>query len=99
MDVALVLAGTSFVGRHVLDVLSGRGVAVRATCRASRPGFVRCDLTRPDEVDSLLQDVRPRWVFACAGATVESSPAALHALHVSATETLLEAASGTCPTP
>ena len=97
MDVALVIAGQSFVGRHLTAHLARRGIVCRATSRSLEIGYLTCDLCRPAEVDALLQVVRPRWIFACAGATAQSSTAELHALHVTATETLLTAAARHVP--
>jgi NDP-hexose 4-ketoreductase len=91
MDVALVIAGRSFVGRHLRQTLASRHVTCRATSRQSQPECLACDLCRPDEVDALLERVRPRWIFACAGATAQSSAAELHAVDVAATESLLRA--------
>src|SRR6266404_490351 len=91
MDAALVIAGTSFVGRHLCRQLDQRTIAHSATTRAPRPGFLNCDLTRPGEIDEVIQSVQPRWIFNSAGATADSTPEAMHALHVTATESLLEA--------
>jgi nucleoside-diphosphate-sugar epimerase len=92
MDVALVVGGTSFVGRHVGRLLAVRGVSYVATSRVAKQTFLQCDLRHPGELSAVVQAVRPRWIFACAGATSQSSALELHALHVAATEELLEAA-------
>jgi nucleoside-diphosphate-sugar epimerase len=91
MDVALVIAGTSFVGRHLCRQLAQRAIAHSATTRTPRPGLLGCDLTCPDEIHAVIQSVQPRWIFNCAGATAQSNPEEMHALHVTATESLLEA--------
>lgn len=91
MDVALVIAGTSFVGRHLCRQLAQRTITHIATTRTPQPGFLRCDLTRPGEIHAVLQSVHPRWIFNCGGATAHSNPEEMHALHVTATESLLEA--------
>jgi GDP-4-dehydro-6-deoxy-D-mannose reductase len=91
MDVALVIAGTSFVGRHLCRQLAQRNIAYSATTRTPQRGFVRCDLTCSGEIHGVIQSVQPRWIFNCAGATAHSNPEEMHALHVTATESLLEA--------
>jgi GDP-4-dehydro-6-deoxy-D-mannose reductase len=91
MDVALVIAGQSFVGRHLLHRLAERHIRCHATSRDLQVGYLACDLTSPREVEGLLHIVRPRWIFACAGGTAHGDPAQLHAIHVTATETLLAA--------
>jgi NDP-hexose 4-ketoreductase len=91
MDVALVIAGCSFVGRHLCRQLAQRNIAHSATTRTPRPGLLGGDLTRPDEIHAVIQSVQPRWIFNCAGATAHSNPEEMHALHVTATESLLEA--------
>jgi GDP-4-dehydro-6-deoxy-D-mannose reductase len=97
MDVALVIAGTSFVGRHLLAALPERRVPFHTTSRSLRPSHLTCDLLRGPDVDALIEAVRPRWIFVCAGATVHSSPDDLHAVHVHATETLLQATARHAP--
>jgi GDP-4-dehydro-6-deoxy-D-mannose reductase len=97
MDVALIIAGNSFVGRHLRRQLTLRGISHRATSRLPGPALLACDLTRPGETDALLRIVRPRWIFACAGATAQGSAEQLHALHVNGTEALLEAAARRVP--
>jgi nucleoside-diphosphate-sugar epimerase len=92
MDVALVVAGQSFVGRHLLERLALRRIPSCPTSRSLQSGFLACDLRDPRAVDELLKRVQPRWIFACAGATADSRPDELHALHVTAAETLLLAA-------
>jgi GDP-4-dehydro-6-deoxy-D-mannose reductase len=90
MDVALVIAGTSFVGRHLCRGLAQRGIAFHATSRTVRAGFLPCDLLEPDAISALLQSVQPRWIYACAGATSVCTPEHMHAVHVTGTEALLE---------
>src|SRR5438105_2614953 len=91
MDVALVLAGNSFVGRHLCRRLGALGIPCESTARRPRGSQRLCDLTTPAHIDAVLRDIRPRWVFACAGLTGPSSASDLHALHVVATEHLLNA--------
>jgi nucleoside-diphosphate-sugar epimerase len=90
MDVALVIAGTSFVGRHLCCQLAQRGISFQATSRTPRTGFLPYDLLQPDATGPLLQSVQPRWIFVCAGATTVSTAEQMHALHITATEALLE---------
>lgn len=98
MDVALVIASTSFVGRHLCRRLMQRGIAVQATSRTPRPGFLPCDLLQPkNAIAVLLQSVQPRWIFVCAGVTAVGTPEDMHAVHVTATESLLEAVARHAP--
>lgn len=90
MDTALLLAGTSFVGRHLADRLRAQGIPFQATSRTPRPGFLPCDLT-PAALDELLRTVRPRWLFQCAGATASADVEDLFRLHRDATAWLLDA--------
>lgn len=89
MDVALVIAGQSFLGRHLCCQLDRRGISFHRTSRRVLPAHFVCDLSQPRQVDALLDAIRPRWVFACTGATAHSSMADLYAIHVAATESLL----------
>jgi GDP-4-dehydro-6-deoxy-D-mannose reductase len=91
MDVALILAGQSFVGRHLREQLTRRGVTCLATARRAEATDIPCDVCKPGETDALLAAIRPRWIFACAGATADRSAAELHDVHVAATESLLRA--------
>src|SRR5438128_1797360 len=89
MDVALVIAGNSFVGRHLCRRLEQAGIPFRATSRTPLPDCLACDLTRPHEVDAVLAQVRPKWIFACAGGTPQTSLWELYRLHVTGSQTLL----------
>lgn len=89
MDTALVLAGGSFIGRHLCERLRSSGIACVATSRTPRPGFLFCDLTWPERLQAILHMHRPRWIFQCAGATAQSSAAELLGLHRDATASLL----------
>ncbi len=97
MDGALIIAGQSFLGRHLHQQFVRRGIPWRATSRQLHANYLACDICRPSQVDALLRSVRPRWIFACAGATASSSEVALHAVHVAATESLLRAAARHVP--
>lgn len=97
MDVALVIAGTSFVGRHLCRRLMQRCIPFQATSRSARAGFLPCDLLQPDATDVLLQSVQPRWIIVCAGVTAVGTPDDMHAVHVTATESLLGAVARHAP--
>ena len=90
MDVALVISGNSFVGRHLCRRLAQLGIAYQATSRAPQPGFLVCDLKAAHDLDRVLALARPRWVFVCSGATPQCGPHRLAAMHVTATESLLQ---------
>jgi GDP-4-dehydro-6-deoxy-D-mannose reductase len=91
MHTALVIAGTSFVGRHLCDRLRTDGVPLRATSRIASANHLACDLTLPGQIDAIVDSLRPRWIFQCAGGTGTSDDATLQRLHVDATGTLLGA--------
>jgi GDP-4-dehydro-6-deoxy-D-mannose reductase len=91
MDTALILSGNSFIGRHLHARLRAAHIPCQATSRTGQAGKPGCDLTRPEQVDQLLQALRPRWIFQCAGATAHADSLTLHRLHHDATRTLLEA--------
>ncbi|MHB2016793.1 MAG: GDP-L-fucose synthase family protein [Candidatus Xenobia bacterium] len=57
----LVSGGTGFFGRHIVEVLQGRGARVRAV------GSRDCDLKNADAVANLLYQVQPELVVHAAG--------------------------------
>ena len=85
MAKTLVLAGNSFIGRHIVERLSQAGVEVTATSRRS------CDLTNPQEVEHTIVATLPRWIIQCAGATTGGTRADMDRLHVDGTRSLLQA--------
>jgi GDP-4-dehydro-6-deoxy-D-mannose reductase len=93
MATALVLAGNSFVGRHLCRALREAGVRVVATTRKADgpPGAERCDLTDRERVEAVVAAARPQWVFQCAGATRTNDPRPLYRLHVEGTLNVLAA--------
>jgi GDP-4-dehydro-6-deoxy-D-mannose reductase len=97
MDVALVVAGNSFVGRHLGRRLDALRVPFHATSRDRRPGMLRCDLTRPGDPERIFATVRPRWIFVCAGSPAAGSAEEMHALHVRGSESLLSAVAQLVP--
>jgi GDP-4-dehydro-6-deoxy-D-mannose reductase len=93
MATALVLAGNSFVGRHLCRALREAGVRVVTTTRKADgpPGAERCDLTDRERVEAVVAAARPQWVFQCAGATRTNDPGLLYGLHVGGTLNVLSA--------
>src|SRR5438067_4328141 len=91
MDAALVIAGTSCVGRHLCRRLAELGISYQATSRTPQPGFLACDLLKPHVLGPVIESVRPRWIFACAAAPTDTSPHVPAAIHVTATVSLLRA--------
>src|SRR4051794_17000228 len=91
MTTALVLAGTSFVGRVIHEQLKRDGVRVVATSRRadSGPDLVHCDMTDHASLDALIEEVRPDWIVQCAGATQSNDPQELVQLHVNGSLALL----------
>jgi nucleoside-diphosphate-sugar epimerase len=99
MTTALVLAGNSFVGRHLCQALQEAGVRVVATARRpdSSARMQPCDLTDRSQVEAVVAAVRPQWVFQCAGATHSSDPVLLYRLHGEGTLNLLAALAHQAP--
>jgi len=64
----VVLGAAGFVGRHVVRALTKRGAEVtgvdRPGCGAAHVGL---DVTRPDDLDTLLERTKPTHVFNLAG--------------------------------
>jgi GDP-4-dehydro-6-deoxy-D-mannose reductase len=88
---ALIIAGTSFVGRHLREHLRALDVPFHATSRTPSPHYHSCDLHEPAQIDALLESLRPRWIFQCGGVTGQANRAELYRLHERATEDLLTA--------
>lgn len=87
---ALVVAGNSFVGKHLCHHLRQRSWEVIATSRHHQSSAAEvCDLTDQSQVRDLLRRLRPDCIFQCAGATASSLPEALFRLHVQGTLHLL----------
>jgi GDP-4-dehydro-6-deoxy-D-mannose reductase len=99
MTTVLVLAGNSFVGRHLCHALREKGLRVVATARGADgpPGTERCDLTDRDRVEEVVAAVRPQGVFQCAGATGAEDPGLLYGLHVGGTLNVLAAVARHAP--
>jgi GDP-4-dehydro-6-deoxy-D-mannose reductase len=99
MATVLVLAGNSFIGRHLCRTLQERGLRVVATARGADlpPGTERCDLTDRDRVEEVVAAARPQWIFQCAGATHTDDPRLLYGLHVGGTLNVLAAVARHAP--
>jgi GDP-4-dehydro-6-deoxy-D-mannose reductase len=99
MTTVLVLAGNSFVGRHLCRALRERGLQVVATARGADapPGTERCDLTDRERVEEVVAAARPQAVFQCAGATGTEDPRVLYGLHVGGTLNVLAAVARHAP--
>ena len=93
MGPALVLAGNSFLGRHLCGGLRRAGYEVVATARTpgGTPWMIRCDLTREEAIGELVGSLRPSWVFQCAAVTHSNEPGELYRLHVDGSLYLLRA--------
>ena len=84
MAKALVLAGRSFIGRHLRHELARAGHDVVATARGpwDLANSRVCDLTHAAEVAEVVAETKPDWIVQCAGATRSPDPAELYRLHV-----------------
>jgi GDP-4-dehydro-6-deoxy-D-mannose reductase len=93
---ALVIAGGSFIGRHLCRRLRDGGIAVRATGCGEELGY--WDIGDPQRIRELLQRVEPDWVFQCAAATTpDASPEELSRVHVNGTLNVLRASAEIAP--
>ena len=70
----LVTGASGYLGRRVVAVLAGAGIAYAETSRSSRAGEA-CDLTDASATRALLDRIGPSTVIHCAAA-VPASPAA-----------------------
>ena len=102
--VMLVTGAAGFIGRYVVDLLSGLGHRVFGTDIGPRPRYMEqekfasvdyapADLRAEDDVVSLMRRVRPAVVFHI-GAVFDFSAAEelLHEVNVAGTERVCEAA-------
>ena len=75
----LVTGGGGFIGRHLVDALlaDGQDVAIASRHAVERVGarIFSVDLTRPDEIGRLLDEIRPTTVFNLAGQRESASSA------------------------
>jgi dTDP-4-dehydrorhamnose reductase len=62
MDQTLVLGGTGFVGRELVDTLHARGASL-----SGKDGSLQCDASDPTSLAALLDRERPRIVVNCVG--------------------------------
>ena len=96
MPKVLVIAGTSFIGRHVCDHLRTIGCEVVATSRRAeangRGETVFCEVTDAASVEGAIKDSAPDWIIQCAGATSSRDPDELFRTHVDGTCNVLAAA-------
>jgi nucleoside-diphosphate-sugar epimerase len=94
---SLILAGASFIGRHLAARLRSADVPFRATSRTPQPNLLPCDLTRQTDIEAILQTLRPRTIYQCAGVTAASTESELFRLHQHAAEVLLRAVARVVP--
>jgi GDP-4-dehydro-6-deoxy-D-mannose reductase len=98
LSTALVTGSHGFVGRHLRQVLRGRGWDVVGLGRGDRnveaaadgEHYIRADLTDTDTLTSALEEVRPSVVFHLA-----ASPASKEADGATATEMIAGTVAGT----
>jgi GDP-4-dehydro-6-deoxy-D-mannose reductase len=95
----LVLAGSSFVGRHLVHKLREQRVPTVITSRrgigSEREAAV--DVTCSAELNSLFARVQPAWVINCAGATATASRSEMDRVHVDATANIMRATARYAP--
>lgn len=96
MPKALVIAGTSFIGRHVCDHLRASGCSVVSTSRrkelAAQDETVFCDLTDYTSVEAAIRESSPDWIVQCGGATSSRDARKLYRTHVDGTLNVLDVA-------
>jgi nucleoside-diphosphate-sugar epimerase len=91
MERALIFAGDSFLGRHLVGALKAAEWEVLSTSRRGSPGFIVCDLTDAAQVAEVVKDAGPALVVQCAGATHASDPREMVAVHCAGSLNVLEA--------
>ena len=84
--IVLVLAGNSFLGRHLRELMTSAGYQVAWTSRTSG---LRCDLTQPEDIAAVLQQVQPDWIIQCAGVVPTRDQTLLTQVHVQGSLLLL----------
>jgi GDP-4-dehydro-6-deoxy-D-mannose reductase len=93
---ALVIAGNSFVGRHLCRRLRDGGASVVAAGRGEKVD--RCDVTESESVRELFRRVAPDCVFQCAAATAPNATAEeLYRVQVTGALNVLRAAAAFAP--
>jgi GDP-4-dehydro-6-deoxy-D-mannose reductase len=93
---ALVIAGNSFVGRHLCRRLRDGGASVVATGRGQEAGS--CDVGDGEGVRELFRRVAPDCVFQCAAATAQDATAEeMYRVHVTGALNVLRAAAEFAP--
>jgi GDP-4-dehydro-6-deoxy-D-mannose reductase len=93
---ALVLAGGSFVGRHLCQRLRDGAIAVASTGRGEDMGY--CDIGDRQSVRKLFDTVAADYVFQCAAATSPNATAEeMYRVHVTGTLNVLRAAADFTP--
>jgi NDP-hexose 4-ketoreductase len=97
---ALVIAGNSFVGRHIQAELRSNSFDVIGTVRCKTPATSSsssssssaiCDVTDPANVAQVLRDIQPDCVVQCAGVTSAQDAELARQVHVDGTTNVLNA--------
>ncbi len=86
----LVLGASGFIGRHLMHACQTRGLEVIGASRGSNPGFVQLDVLEPNQLENLLETIKPSAIINGIGATV-GSPRELEEANVAVISRLLEA--------
>lgn len=94
MHDVLVISGTGFVGRAVVEALGRQGRSVITTGRGTGR---ECDVGDATAVDRLFAAVRPRGILVCAGAPHDGPARNLYHVHVGGTLNVLESVARHCP--
>jgi GDP-4-dehydro-6-deoxy-D-mannose reductase len=93
---ALVLAGGSFLGRHLCRRLRQEGISVASTGRNTEMAY--CDISDRQSVRNVIRDAAADYVFQCAAATAPNATAEeMVGVHVSGTLNVLRAAAEFTP--
>lgn len=99
MTRVLVIAASSFIGRHVCDSLARRKLQLVRTRRVPvDDSYLACDLTDSDSIAAALQFAQPDWIIQCGAATASRDARELYQTHVFGTMNLLEAIEKHTPT-
>lgn len=89
----LIIAASSFIGRHICTTAAANGHRVTGTSREPKEssGHVRCDLTSAENVAEVINQVQPHWIIQCGAATASRDARELYNTHIFGTLNVLTA--------
>lgn len=89
MKRVLLIAGESFLGKHLHAHLERRGHDVIVTSRSLH--HMPCDVTDASQVECVVRETAPNWIINCAGVTSGDDFDLMQRVNADGTEILLQA--------